>query len=343
MKKISAIIVLIVILCINLSLSAQTSGYRIANKFHIDGDEGWDALTVDDDAGRIYISHGSVVQVIDESNGSVLATITGLNGVHGIALAWDLNKGFISSGRDSSVYVFDMNTYTTLDKITAGRNPDAILYDRFTHRIFAFNGSSNNATVIDASTDAVLGTIPLDGKPEFAVADYKGKVFINIEDKSEISRIDAANMVVENTWPLSPGEEPSGIAMDDKNNILFSACNNKTMVIMDAVSGKVITTLPIGERVDGADFDPLTKRAFSSNGDGTLTVIQEESKDKFSVLENVETQKGARTIVVDKKTHHIFMPTAEFDAPPPPTSDNPHPRPKIKPGTFIILDVGPVK
>jgi len=342
MKKISMII--LTIMCVIFSLNAQTPGYRIANKFHIDGDEGWDALCVDDVTGRIYISHGSVVQVVDESNGTVVATISGLNGVHGIALAWDLNKGFISSGRDSSVYVFDMKTYATLDKINStGRNPDAILYDPFTHRVFAFNGGSNNATVIDATNDAVLGTIALDGKPEFGVADYKGKVFINIEDKSELSRIDAVNMIVENTWTLSPGEEPSGIAMDDKNNILFSACSNKTLVVMDAGNGKVITTVPTGERVDGADFDPATKRVFIPSGMGTLTVIREDSKDKFSVLENVDTQKGARTIALDKKTHHIFMPTADFDDPPPPTTDNPHPRPKLKPGTFIILDVEPVK
>ena len=342
MKKIS--IVILAIMCVTFSLSAQSSGYRIANKFHIDGDDGWDALSADDATGRLYISHGTIVQVVDESNGTVLATITGLNGVHGIALATDLNKGFISSGRDSSVTVFDLKSFATTNKINVtGRNPDAILYDPYTHRVFTFNGGSSNATVIDATNDAVIGTIALDGKPEFPAADGKGKVYINIEDKSELSVINASSMTVESTWPLSPGEEPSGLALDAENHILFSACNNKTMVIINADNGKIITTLPIGERVDGADFDPATKRAFSSNGDGTLTVIQEESKDKFSVVENVETQKGARTIAIDKKTHHIFMPKADFDPPPPPTTDNPHPRPKLKPGTFIILDVEPVK
>ncbi len=344
MKKISASIILFAVLCICIPLSAQTSGYKIANRFPVSGDEFWDALSVDYSTGRIFISHGTVMQVVDESNGNVIATITGMNGVHGIALAPDLNKGYISSGRDSSVSVFDMGTLAATNKIAVtGRNPDAIIFDPFTHRVFTFNGGSSNSTVIDAATDAVIGTIPLDGKPEFAAVDGKGKVYVNLEDKSELSKIDAGSMKVENTWPLSPGEEPSGLAIDPENHILFSACSNKTMVVLDADNGKIIATVPTGERVDGADFDPISKRIFIPSGMGTLTVVQEESRDKFSVIENVETQRGARTIAVDQKTEHIFLPTADFDPPPPPTSDNPHPRPNLKPGTFVILDVAPVK
>jgi YVTN family beta-propeller protein len=310
----------------------------------LDGDEGWDYISVDDASGRIYVSHGSMVQVVDESNGTVLGTITGLMGVHGIAAAADLSKGFISSGRDSSVTIFDLKTFSVIDKIsTTGRNPDAIQYDPFTRRVFTFNGGSSNSTVIDASTNAVIGTIPLDGKPEFSAADGKGKIYVNIEDKNTLNVINSTSMKVEQTWSVSPGEEPSGLALDNDNHRLFIVCSNKLMVIMDAENGKVITTLPIGDRVDGVGFDSVKKRAYSANGDGTLTVVQEADKNTFKVVENVGTQKGARTTAVDSKTHHIFLPTAEFDPPPEPTQDNPHPRPKIKPGTFVILDVAPVK
>ena len=324
--------------------NAQTAEYKVVNKFHIEGDEGWDALTIDEPNARIFISHGSMVQAVDEATGNVAGTISGLMRVHGIALASDFSKGFISNGGDSSITVFDMKTLTAMDKINAtGRNPDAIMYDSYSHKVFVFNGGSNNATVIDAATNAVLGTIALDGKPEFAAADGKGKVYINLEDKGMVSVINSSAMTVEKTWSLAPGEEPSGIAIDKETRRLFIACSNKLMVIVDADNGSIVTTVPIGDRVDGADFDPGMKRAFSPNGEGTLTVIKETDKNTFSVVQTAETQKGARTIAVDTKTHHIFLPTAEFDDPPPPTQDNPHPRPKMKPGTFVILDVAPVK
>lgn len=332
------------LVCFGSFLNAQTSEYKIANKFHLDGDEGWDALSVDESTGRLFISHGSIVQIVDEANGTVLGTISGLMGVHCIALANELNKGFISCGRDSSVTVFDMTTLTATDKISmTGRNADAIVYDTYSKRVFVFNGASNNATVLDAKTNSIAGTVVLDGKPEFSVSDGKGKIYVNIEDKSMLSVINSNSMLVEKTWSLAPGEEPSGIALDNDNHLLFAACSNKLMVVLDAETGNVVTTMPIGDRVDGAGFDTVKKRVYSPNGEGTLTVIQEADKNNFKVIENTETQRGARTIVVDNKTHHIFLPTAEFDDPPPPTQDNPHPRPKIRPGTFVILDVAPMK
>jgi YVTN family beta-propeller protein len=346
MKKITVLLIIIIFsLPVNFLISqTENPQYKIANRFNITGDEGWDYISVDDASGKLYVSHGSMVQVVDESNGNVLGTITDLKGVHGIAIAPDMNKGFISNGRDSSVTVFDLNTLSVLDKINVtGRNPDAILYDPYSHYVFTFNGGTSNSTVIDAATNEVKATIPLDGKPEFCASDGNGKVYVNIEDKSEISMINSASMQVEQTWSVAPGEEPSGLALDNENHRLFTTCHNKLMVIMDAMNGKVITTLPIGERVDGADFDPVLKRAYSSNGDGTLTVVQESGSNDFKVLENVTTQLGARTCAVDTKTHHIFLPTAEFNPTPEPTVDNPHPRPSIKPGTFVIFDVAPVK
>ena len=223
-----------------------------------------------------------------------------------------------------------------------GENPDAILYDSFTHRVFAFNAHSNSATVLDAVTNAVIGTIALEGAPEFAQSDGSGMIYVNIEDKSLICAIDANTMKVLHNWPIAPGEEPSGLALDNATHRLFSVCSNKLMVVVDAQSGKVITTLPIGDRVDGVMFDATSKRAFSSNGEGTMTVVQEEAGDKFTVLENVTTMRGARTCAVDQKTHHIFLPTAEYGDEPAPTAENPHPRRTVKPGTFVILDVEPV-
>ncbi len=346
MKKVVILISCLILFAFNYSSFSQTdsSKYKIANTFKIEGNDGWDYLTADDSTGRLFISHGNVVQVADDKTGKLIGTITGLNGVHGIAIANDLNKGFISSGKDSSVTVFNLKTLALIAKINVtGRNPDAILYEPSTQKVFTFNGRSSNVTVIDGKTNAVVGTIAVDGKPEFSATDGKGNVYFNVEDKSEISFINAKTLKVEKTWSVKPGEEPSGLAIDVVNHLLFSVCGNKLMVISDAVAGKVITTVPIGDGPDGASYDPSLKRAYSSNGEGTLTVVQEISKDKFSVLYNVKTQKGARTITIDKNTHHLFLPTAEFEAAPAPTKDKPRTRPHIKPNTFVILDLAPEK
>ena len=277
---------------------------------------------------------------MDENTGKLLGAIPDTHGVHGIAIASDEDKGFISDGRDSAVTVFNLKTLAVITKVpVTGLNPDAILYDRFSHKVFAFNGKTKNATVIDAATNKVIGTISLDGKPEFAVSDGKGKVFVNIEDKSEISEINSSNLKVENSWPIAPGEEASGLAIDVKNKRLFAVCDNQLMMILDAANGNVISKVTIGKGPDAAGFDPELKRAYSSNGDGTITVVQEQDANNFKVIETVPTQKGARTIAVDTRTHHLFLPVAEFGEKPEATKENPHPHAAIKPGTFMVLDV----
>jgi DNA-binding beta-propeller fold protein YncE len=324
-------------------LNGQTkpSEYKIANKFPIEGDGGWDYLSIDETGGRIFVSHGMVVQVVDEKNGKLLGTIHDTKGVHGIAIASDINKVYISNGRDSSVTIIDLKSLAFKLKVSVtGQNPDAILYDQFSHKVFVYNGWSSNATVIDALSDKVVATITLDGKPEFSVTDGKGNVFVNIEDKSEISLINSSTLKVEKSWSIAPGEEPSGLALDNENHRLFAVCGNKLMVIVDATSGNVITTLRIGDRVDGAAFDPGLKRAYSSNGEGTMTVIAEINPNEYKVLENVQTEPGARTIGVNMKTHHLYLTTAEFQ---PPAAGSTNPRPAVKPGTFVLLDVVPVK
>jgi YVTN family beta-propeller protein len=276
--------------------------------------------------------------VVDLTHAKTIATISNLNGVHGIALAKDLNKGFISNGRDSSVTVIDLTTYQPAAKIqVTGKNPDAILYDPFSQMVFTFNGRTSNATVIDAKTNQVKATIKVDGKPEFAQTDLKGNIYVNIEDKSMINVIDTKTLTVTKHWSIAPGEEPSGLALDNDNHRLFSVCSNKLMVVTDAESGRVIATLPIGDNCDGVAFDPILKRAYSSNGDGTITVVQEVNKDKFVVLENATSQKSARTIAVNSKTHHLYLPAAEFN--PKPEGAPANQRPTMKPGSFMLLDV----
>ena len=342
MKKTVLITCTILFACL-ISSKAQL-GYRIANKIHVEGDEGWDLMAMDDISARLFVSHGNMVQVVDVKSAKLLGTIPDTKGVHGIALAIDLNKGYISNGKDSSVTVFNLSTLAVLTKVqVTGRNPDAILYDEFSHKVFVFNGGSSNVTVMDAALDKVIATISLDGKPELSVADGKGNVYVNIEDKSKVCVINSTTLKVEQSWDVSPGKEPSGIALDNDKGRLFSVCDNKLMVVIDVKTGRVITSLPIGERVDGAAFDPIKKRAYSSNGEGTLTVVQEVDSNTFKVIENVTTQKGAKTIALDAKTHHIYLTTAEFGPTPAANKDNPRPRPTIKPGTFVILDVESTK
>jgi YVTN family beta-propeller protein len=343
MKK--TIFVMAGILLSLMSLKAQnvSAGYKIVQKISLSGDGFWDYLNADDATGMLYVSHGKMVHVVDMKTGQNVATITDVNGVHGIAIAPEFNKGFISNGADSNVTVFNTKDFSVIEKIAVtGKNPDAIMYEPFTKTIITWNGRSSNATVIDANTDKVIQTIPLAGKPEAAVSDGKGKIFVNIEDKSEISMINVKTWKVEQTWSISPGEGPSGLALDNVTHRLFSA-TDKLMVVLDAETGKVVTTVPTGGRVDGAGFDPGLKRAYSSCGEGVLTVVQEENPNSFKVLANVPTQAGARTISVSAKTHRIYLPTAEFGPTPEKTADNPRPRPTVKPGTFTILVVEPVK
>jgi DNA-binding beta-propeller fold protein YncE len=315
------------------------SNYQLVNKIPVKGEGGWDYISADDGNYKIFISHSTVAQVLDLKTGQLAGTIPNTNGIHGIAIATSLNKGFTSNGKDSSVTVFDLKTLKVLATIkVTGANPDCILYDAFSQKVFTFNGRSANATVIDANENKVVATIPLDGKPEFSVTDGKGQIYVNIEDKSVINVINTNTLTVVKHWPIAPGEEPSGLALDNKNHRLFSVCGNKLMVVTDADSGKVITTLPIGDRCDGVAFDPKYLRAFSSNGEGTITVVQEIDANNFKVLETVKTQPGARTITLDKATHHLYLPTAEFRTP-----VEGQRRPPVKPNSFVILDVATLK
>jgi YVTN family beta-propeller protein len=313
------------------------SGYHITKRIVLGGEGGWDYLIVDSKARRIYISHATHVVVVDADTHAVVGDIPNTNGVHGIAIVPDVDKGFTSNGRDNAVTVFDLKTFKPVANLPVGRNPDAIIYDPFSKRVFAFNGASHDATAIDVKTNSVVGTIPLGGKPEFAVSDEKGNLYVNIEDKNEIVRFDPIKLTVENHWSIAPGEEPSGLAIDRKHRRLFSVCGNKLMAIVNADNGKVITTLPIGDGTDAAAFDPETGFAFSSNGEGTLTVVHEDSPDKFTVVENVPTQVRARTMALDAKTHQVFLVSAEFGTAPPATAQQPRPRAPMVPGTFTLI------
>ena len=319
-----------------LSLLAA-GGYRQIGTIPIGGTGGWDYLTVDDQTNRLYVSHTTEVDVVDLKSSSVVGKITGLTRVHGIAIAGDLNKGFISDGGANQVVAFDFKTLGVLNKIAAGTNPDGIVYDPFSKRVFAFNGRSKDASAIDATTGAVAGAIALGGKPEFPVSDGEGSVYDNIEDKNEIVRIDSKRLTITARWPVAPCESPSGLAIDTSNRRLFSVCDNKMMAVVDADSGKVIATPAIGDEPDAAAYDPKAKLAFSSNGDGTLTVIRQADKDHYSVVENVQTKEGARTMALDAATHRIYLSSAEYGAAPAGTAQNPHPRKTVLSGTFKIL------
>jgi len=319
----------------------SAAGYHLLHEFKPGGDGGWDYLTMDAASRRLYISRGTHFQILNIDSGKLEGDIPDLKGVHGIALDKANNKGFISDGRDNSVVVIDLKTLKQTGKVQAGTNPDAILFDPFSKRVFAFNGRSNNATVIEAKDNSVAGTIDLGGKPEFAVSDGKGKVFVNLEDKSSVVQIDPKEMKVVNTWSLAPGDGPSGLAIDADHDVLFSGCDNEKMVVVDGNGGKVLTTVPIGKGVDATAYDKGAKQAYSSNGgSGNITVVKEDSATSFSVAGEVTTRSRARTMTVDEKTHNLITVTAEFEPTPAATAEQPHPRPKMVPDTFVVLVYG---
>jgi hypothetical protein len=311
------------------------SGYHIIKTVPVGGEGSWDYLTVDSEARRLYIARGTHVQVMDIDSSALVGDIPDTQGVHGIALAPEFGRGFTSNGRANTVTIFDLETLKALGTSTAGINPDAIVYDGVSKRVITMNGRSHDATAINAADGTVVGTLDLGGKPEFAVADGKGSIFVNIEDKSELVQLDAKKLTVLNRWPLAPCQEPSGLAMDLRNRRLFAGCGNKVMAVVDADTGKVMATPGIGVGVDADRFDPETKYAFASNGEGTLTIVHEDSPDKFSVVEDVPTKRSARTMALDQKTHKIFLAAADLE--PPLLSER---RPRMKPGSFVILVVG---
>ena len=311
------------------------SGYHVIKTVSVPGDEGWDYLLVDSDSRRVYISHGSHTVVMNADTYAIEGDIPDTPGVHGIAVAPEFNRGYISAGRANTAVIFDLKTLKPLGKATTDANPDAIVYDHASKRVFTLNGRGKNATAISAADGSVAGTIPLNDKPEFAVADGKGTVFVNGEDSSNLIALDSQNLKETHRWPLAPCKSPSGLAADLKTRRLFAVCDDKVSAVIDADSGKVVATPQICEGPDAAAFDPSSDYFFASCGDGNITVIHEDSADKYTVVENVPTKRSARTMALDLKTHRIFLSSAEFDPPAPGER-----RGKMKPGSFAILVVG---
>jgi DNA-binding beta-propeller fold protein YncE len=321
-------------------LAAADGSYHLLKKVVLGGEGFWDYLICDSEARRVYISRGTHVMVVDADTYAVVGDVPGTDGVHGIALAPEFGRGFASDGRSSTVTIFDLKTLKVLGTAPTGEGPDAIVYDPSSKRVFTLNGRAGSATAIDAASGKPLGDVTLGGRPEFAAADGRGHIYNNLEDKNEIIQIDAQTLTVTARWPLAPCEEPSGLAIDREHRRLFAGCHNRMMAVVDADTGKVLATPAIGQGVDANAFDPGTELAFSSNGDGTLTVVHEHSPSQFAVVGNVSTQRGARTMALDLKTHNVFLVTAEFGPPPAATAEHPHPRPQAVPGSFTLLVLG---
>lgn len=315
-----------------ICFSQSSHVYSVVKTFHIASSGGWDYIAAHNK--KLYVSHGTQVNILDENSGDSISFIPNTTGVHGIAFNDALGKGYTSNGRLNNVTVFDLATAKITGQIATGENPDAILYEPFSKTIITCNGRSSDLSVIDPAKEKVIATIAVGGKPETAVSDEKGKLFVNIEDKNEIVEVDLKNFSVTNHWSLAGAEGPTGLAIDKSTRRLFAGCDKK-LVVMNADNGKVVTTVPIGDGCDGVAFDNKSKTVFTSNGEGTLSVIQEDTPDKFSLIANVKTKRGARTIALDESANTIFLPTADFD----PVAKSPNGRPMMIPGTFQVLVV----
>jgi len=318
--------------------AAQAAEFSVARHISIGGEGGWDYLTPDPERGRLFVTHGASVVVVDEASGRVLGEITNTPRVHGVEIVESVGKGFTTNGGDNTLTVFDLASLVVLDRIAIpGRNPDAILYEPVSGRLFAFNGASDDATAIDPRSNRVIGSVGLGGKPETGVADGTGRIFVNIEDTSEIKVFDARSLIVERTWSLDPCEEPTGLALDRETHRLFVACGNALLTVVDADTGKIITTLPVGEGCDGVKFDPELGLAFAAAGeDAELTIVRERDADSFEVLANVPTQTGARTLGLDPKRHEVYLSTAEVD---PEAPHDARGGPGYRPDSFMVLVV----
>jgi YVTN family beta-propeller protein len=323
---------------------APASGYSIVNKVPLSGDGGWDYCTVDDSTGRLFVSHAMRVQVVDLATLQQVGSMEDTRGVHGIALVREQGKVYTSNGDDTSVTVAELQSLSFIKKIhVTGLDPDAIIFDPFSHCILTCNGKTGNASVIDTRSDSVIATIPLGGKPEYPASNGNGKVFVNLEDRDIVAEVNMQSMKVEKRWAVAPGKSPSAMAIDNEDHRLFIGCRSKVLVVMDAVGGRVIASLPIGEHVDAAAFDPALQRIYCSCGNGTVAVIQKSGKDTYAVVENIVTLKGAKTMALNRTSHRLYLPTADYDAAPAPTAENPKPRARIKPGSFMVLEVAPVE
>jgi len=333
---------LIMFCCLIFAVNAHAadSGYHIVKRLKVGGEGGWDYLTVDAAARRLYVARGTHVMVIDLNADKVIGDIPDTQGVHGIAVAPGLNRGFTSNGKADTSTIFDLKTLRIIGQVKTGANPDAILYDHASKRVFTFNGGSHDATVFDAASGKVVRTIALGGKPEFATTDDKGKVYVNIENTGEVVEIDSRAARVIRRFSLRPCSEPTGMGLDPEHGMVFSGCHNRLMTVLDTKAGKIIASVPIGGNVDGNSFDPGTGLAFSSNGDGTLTVVRETSPGKFEVLETVPTQLGSRTMAIDPVSHKIYLPAARFYPPKAPAQQGSKIRPVMVEGSFEVLVVG---
>src|SRR5437899_1833235 len=330
-----------VLLLCSAVLPLTSQSYHVARRYTLGGAGGWDYLALDTVGHRLFIAHQDRVIVVDPDSGKVLGEIAGLNRAHGVAFAYEAGHGFATSGADSTVTMFDLKSLRVLGHTMVPPDDDAVLYDPATKRIFTFNGDAHSASVIDAVSGRRVGDIELGAGPEFGVSAGDGKLFVNLEDKNAVAELDAAAMHVKRQWSIAPCESPTGLAIDRVHHLLFSGCRNKRMAISDATNGALVTTVPIGQGVDACRFDPGTQLAFASNGDGTLTVIHEDTPGTFTVVANVATKRGARTMELDPKTHRVFTATAEFGPPPAATAQHPRPRPPVVPGTFTLLVLDP--
>lgn len=319
-----------------ISCLAQKTGIHLLNTFHIASAGGWDYVALQPNSNKLFVSHGTQVNILDKTTGDSLGIIPNTTGVHGIAFVPSLHKGFTSNGRLNNLTVFDLLTNAVLSQIAVGENPDAIFYDEFSKKIITCNGRSKDLSIIDPVTQKVVATIPVGGKPETAVSNNAGKIYVNIEDKNEIIVVDAVSFLVEKRWTVAPGEAPTGLAYDAKTKRLFAGCSdNKLLMVLDAVNGNIISKITIGDGCDGVAFDPALQYIYASNGEGSLSVIKEITADKFEVIENIVTKKSARTICIDEATHKIYLPAADLNP-----AEKPGDRPKMIPGTFQILVLG---
>ena len=320
------------------AVNAQSPGFHVLKTFHIASGGGWDYIALNPVTENLYVSHGKQVNIINKNTGDSVGVINNTDGVHGIAFAPEFRKGFTSNGRLNTVTVFDISANAVLAQIKTGENPDAIMYDAFSKRVYVCNGHSNDITIIDPATDKVIETVALGGKPETAVPDGAGKVYINIEDKNEVVVLNTRSRKVEDRWKTGKGDEPAGLAMDVKTKRLFVGCGNKLLVVMNAENGEVVKEITIGDGCDGTAFDSRLRLVFCSTGEGVLSIIKEKSGKEFELLENAATKKGARTLVLDESTHTVFLPTAEFEAAPAGSTE--HKRRPMVPGSFQVLAVG---
>jgi len=335
-KKICSLILFLAAFLGSSIVARTDGGYRLTKEIRLPGNSSWDLVTADAVSRRLYVTHGTLVQVVDLDSGTLVGTIPDLDGVHDVAIAPDLNRGYITNGNRSTLTCFALDTLKKIAEIPTGKSPDADVYDPATHQIFAFNETDHTATVVDASTNVVVATMPL-AAPEAAVVDGQGKLYLNLPDDNQIAEIDTQRLTVLHRWKTAPGTSPTGLAIDTKNHLLFVGCRSKRLVILSAFDGRYVADFPIGDHVDSTAFDPKTSLVFNSNGDGTLNIVREASISEFTALETVTTKPGARTLALDLKTGAVYLPVAGLKIDPQAAKLPGHHRPQVIPETFELL------